>query len=111
MPQFRAVIVSAILVLSVAAAQAGTAVRVNLRDLNPSDPHDSQVLAERVHAAAEDACGPARVTSDTRFSALSEAESDRRACVRQAEARAMALVEAARPAMAMTGTPAQFASK
>jgi UrcA family protein len=99
MTKFRVLVAYSILVLSGAAAQAGTSVQVNLRDLNPSDP----AAATRIQAAAELACGPVRYTSDTRFSALTEADSDHRACVRRATAMAMARIQAAtaaRPTLA-----------
>jgi UrcA family protein len=63
-------------------------VQVNLKD-----QPDSQALAERIHAAAEEVCGPVRHTSDTLFSALTEADSDHRACIRYAVATAMAKVQ------------------
>ena len=88
MTKFRAVATSVVLVLTTVAAQAGPAVQVNLRDLNPSDP----AVAARIQAAAEVACGPVRSSSDTRFSALAEADSDHRACIRYAVATAMARV-------------------
>jgi len=89
MTKFRAAAASAVLVLATVAAQAGPSVQVNLRDLNPSDP----AVAARVQAAAEVACGPVRYSSDTRFSALAEADSDHRACIRYAVATAMARVQ------------------
>ena len=89
MPRFRVLAASSFLILAVAAAQAGPAVQVNLRDLNPSDP----AAATRIQAAAEVACGPARYSSDTRFSALAEADSDHRACIRYAVATAMARLQ------------------
>ena len=89
MTKFRAVAASVALALTAVAAQAGPAVQVNLRDLNPSDP----AVAARIQAAAEAACGPARHTPDTRFSALAEAGSDHRACIRYAATTAMARVQ------------------
>src|SRR5262249_17393808 len=96
MPKFRILLASSFLALTAAAAaaQAGSSVEVNLRDLSPSDP----AVAARVQAAAEVACGPVRYTSDTRFSALTEADSDHRACVRRATASAMARIQAAHSA-------------
>jgi hypothetical protein len=52
-------------------------------------------LAERVHVVAEEACGPVRSTADTRFSALTEADSDHRACVSRATYSTMARIQAA----------------
>jgi hypothetical protein len=89
MTKVRAVAVSVVLVLAPAAAQAGPAVPVNLRGLNPSDP----AVAARIQVAAEVACGPVRSSADTRFSALAEADSDHRACIRYAVATAMARVQ------------------
>ena len=97
MPSFRAAAASGFLVLTIATAQAGPAVRVNFRDLDLSNPADSQTLVQRVQAAAEEACGPARYSSDTRFSALTEADSDHRACVRHATFVAMARIQAVFP--------------
>lgn len=93
MTKFHVVAASALLVLTAAAAQAGPSVQVSLRDLNLSDPADSRALAVRIHAAAEEACGAARFTPDTRPSALAETDSDRRACIRYAVATAMARVQ------------------
>lgn len=89
MIKFRAVVASVVLVLTTVAAQAGPAVPVNLTGLDPSDP----AVAARIQAAAEVACGPVRSSSDTRFSALAEADSDHRACIRYAVATAMARVQ------------------
>lgn len=83
---FRVLAASSFLVLTGAAAQAGSSVQVDLRGLNPSDP----AAAARIQAGAEEACGPVRYNSDMRFSALAEADSDHRACVRYAVATALA---------------------
>jgi UrcA family protein len=89
MSGFRALAASSFLLLAMAAAQAGPSVQVDLRGLDPSDP----AVAARVQAAAEAACGPVRYSSDTRFSALAEADSDHRACIRYAVATAMARIQ------------------
>ena len=47
-----------VLVLSVTTAHAGPSVPVSFADLNLSNPDDIQVLAVRIHVAAETACGP-----------------------------------------------------
>src|ERR1700759_3674992 len=99
MAKFRVLVASSFLIVAATAAQAGSSVQVNLRDLSPSDP----AMVARVQAAAELACGPARFTPDTRFSALTEADSDHRACVRRATAATMARIQAAyaaQPALA-----------
>jgi hypothetical protein len=95
----RVLVACSFLVLTAAAALAGSSVQVDLRGLDPSGP----AVATRIQAAAEAACGPARYTADTRFSALAEAESDHRACVRGATASAMARIQTAyavRPTLA-----------
>ena len=89
MSGFHALAASSFLLLAMAAAQAGPSVQVDLRGLDPSDP----AVAARVQAAAEAACGPVRYSSDTRFSALAEADSDHRACIRYAVATAMARIQ------------------
>jgi hypothetical protein len=89
MPRFRVLAACSLLALTTVAAHAGPAVQVSLRDLNPSDP----AVAARIQAAAEVACGPVRHSPDTRFSALAEADSDHRACIRYAVATAMARVQ------------------
>ena len=96
----RRLAVSLLLALTVTAARGDPAVRVNLRDLHPSDPAAAAVLTERIHMAAEKACGPARYTADNRPSALTEADSDHRACIRYASERAMVRVQAVRPDLA-----------
>jgi UrcA family protein len=93
MPKLGVLAASSLLVLATAAAQAGSSVQVDLRGLNSSDP----AVAARVQAAAEKACGPARYTADTRFSALTEADADHHACIRYAVATAMARVQAKAP--------------
>ncbi len=90
-----------VLVLAIASAQAGAVVIVNIKDL--SLPGDASALAERIHAAAEKACGAPVYTADNRPSVLSEAESDHRACVRRARAQAMAQVAAAQLQLAQAG--------
>jgi UrcA family protein len=82
MTKFRVAAASVLFALTAVAAQAGPPVQVSLRDLNLSDPADSRALA-----------GAARFTPDTRPSALAEADSDHRACIRYAVATAMAKVQ------------------
>jgi len=89
MPRFRVLAACSFLILTMAAAQAGPAAQVNLRGLNSSDP----AVAARIQAAAEVARGPLRYSSDTRFSALAEADSDHRACIRYAVSTAMARIQ------------------
>jgi UrcA family protein len=93
---------AALFALTIASAQAGT-VGINFKDLDLSSPDGSRILAERVHTAAEQACGPAAVGGDNRPSVQNEADSDHRACVRRAAAQAMAQVQAAQPALAQAG--------
>ncbi len=97
----RSLTMAAIQALTIASAQAGTTVSVNIKDL--SLPADTAALAGRIHAAAEKACGAAVYTADNRPSAISEAESDHRACVRRASAQAMAQVVATQPQTAQAG--------
>lgn len=96
----RSLGVSVLLALTVTIARGDPAVRVNLRDLHPSNLAAAEVLAERIHTAAEKACGPAHYTADNRPSALNEAHSDHRACIRSATERAMVQVQAVRPDLA-----------
>ena len=93
----RSLAAPVLLALTVIAGHAEPAASVKLRDLNPSDPAAAAVLADRIQMAAEKACGPAHYTADNRPSALAEADSDRRACLRSATQRAMARVQAVRP--------------
>lgn len=96
----RSLTTSALLVLTVTVARGDPAVSISLRDLHPSNPATAAVLTERIHAAAEKACGPAHYTADNRPSALNEADSDHRACIRFATERAMVRVQAVRPDLA-----------
>jgi UrcA family protein len=93
---------AALLAFTIASAQAGT-MGVTFKDLDISSPAGSRILAQRVQAAAEQACGPAIVGGDNRPSVQTEADSDHRACVRRAAAQAMAQVQAAQPALAQAG--------
>jgi UrcA family protein len=96
----RSVVLSVVFALTVTIARADPAVSVNLQDLNPSDPNAARVLKDRVQMAAEKACGPTHYTADTRFSALSEADSDHRTCIRYAIHRAMVRIQVERPDLA-----------
>jgi len=54
---FRVLTSAAMLALTITAAQAGDAI-VRFGDLNPANPRDAKVLANRVQQAASAACGP-----------------------------------------------------
>jgi UrcA family protein len=90
---FRTFTAAADLALIATAAQAGD-VTVNLEGLDLSSPANSPVLAQRIQLVAEQACGPAAEPLDNRPSVSTEADLDRRACVRRASQTALAAIQA-----------------
>lgn len=55
---FRIFTTAAVLALTVTAAQAGDTVTVHFGDLDMTRAKDAQILAARIHDAAETACAP-----------------------------------------------------
>jgi UrcA family protein len=106
---FRTFATAAVIALSItAAAQAGT-VTVSLKGLDLSDPATSQVLATRIHTAAEQACGPAAEPLDNRPSMQTEARLDNQACVRRASQAALGAIQA-QPRLARLAASLKLAS-
>ena len=99
---FRTITTAAILALTITAAQADGSVTVRFGDLDLAKANDTQVLAGRVHAAAELACASDGLE---RYPVKLEDRSRRDRCIAQVSQILSAKV------LAMADQTGKFASK
>jgi UrcA family protein len=97
----RIIIAALATVLSITAAQAGTAT-VRHGDLNLATAMGIETLKTRVQAAAETACGPVQVDFGVSARTLYEAQAEQKACIRRTSAHALTRIQSARAGATVT---------